>query len=297
MHQLHPSVDPETPDLRILPLKSLVEHEFNDIQRTEPLAKRLAAEGLLKNPPIVTQLDEGSALQGASSPTDGRFVVLDGANRTTALSLMGYPHCLCQVVRYAPPMVTLSTWHHLVTGMDAQAFVDGMHTVEGLSFGEVDLLHARAGLARRDYLAYVIQADGKVYAASPTQGVGTIHEKNALLNKMVDSYKEKGGLYRASTDNVEDARRLYSNLTGLVIFPNYEAAEVIALARDEELLPTGLTRHLIQGRALRINYPLSELKSDAPLAEKNTKLADWMKHKLMTKEVRFYAESTYLFDE
>jgi len=285
MHQLHPSQDPETPDLRILPLASLVEHEFNDIQRTQPLAKRLQAEGLLKNPPIVTPLDSE------------RFVVLDGANRTTALSLLEYPHCLCQVVRYEPPMVTLSTWHHLITGFDSQAFVEGMNAIEGLSFKEIDLLHARAGLARRDFLAYVIQADGKVYAAATTQAANTIHEKNALLNAMVDSYKEKGGLYRASTDNVEEARRLYTNLTGLVIFPNYEPAEVMALARDEELLPTGLTRHLIQGRALRINYPLSILKSDEPVADKNAHLSDWLKQKILAKEVRYYAESTYLFDE
>ncbi len=33
----------------------------------------------------------------------------------------------------------------------------------------------------------------------------------------------------------------------------------MALAREGELLLTGLTRHLIQGRALRTNFPLSEL--------------------------------------
>ena len=74
-------------------------------------------------------------------------------------------------------------------------------------------------------------------------------------------------------------------------------SEVMALARDEELLPTGLTRHLIQGRALRINYPLSILKSDDPVADKNAHLADWLKQKMLAKEVRYYAESTYLFDE
>jgi hypothetical protein len=291
-------LDPETPDLRILPLKLLVEHEFNDIQRTEPLAKRLQAEGLLKNPPIVTPLgSDGPSTGSGAVVEDERYVVLDGANRTTALNLMQYPHCLCQVVRYEPPTVTLSTWHHLVTGLDPQAFVDEMDSIEGLSFKGIDLLHARAGLARRDFIAYVIRADGKVYAASVTGGASGIHEKNALLNAMVDSYKEKGGLYRASTDNVEDARRLYSNLTGLVVFPNYEPSEVMALARDEELLPTGLTRHLIQGRALRINYPLALLQSNDSLADKNAHLADWLKQKLVTKEVRYYAESTYLFDE
>lgn len=285
-HQLHPSNDPETPDLQILALAKLIEHEYNDIQRTEPLAKRLQAEGLLKNPPIVTSMGD-----------DDRYVVLDGANRTTALNLLKYPHCLCQVVKYEPPTVTLSTWHHLITGIELDAFVDELDSIDGLDFKSIDLLHARAGLARRDLLAYVIRADGKVFSAALTKGNGTIHEKNAVLNAMVDTYKEKGGLFRASTDNLDDARQLYTNLTGLVVFPNYEPAEVMALARDEELLPTGLTRHLIQGRALRINYPLADLQSGDSLETKNARLGSWLKQKLATKEVRYYAEATYLFDE
>lgn len=286
-HQLHPSIDPETPDLQILPIALLVEHEYNDVQRTLPLARRLAAEGLLKNPPIVTPIADD----------DPRYVVLDGANRTIALTQLDYPHCLCQVVRYEPPTVTLSTWHHLITGIDQNVFADELDAIDGLNFKEIDLLHARAGLARRDLLAYVIRGDGKVFSAALSKGSGTIHEKNALLNAMVDTYKEAGGLYRASTDNLEDARRLYADLTGLVVFPNYEPSEVMALARDEELLPTGLTRHLIQGRALRLNYPLAELKSEEPLEAKNARLAAWLQQKLATKEVRYYAEATYLFDE
>ena len=59
--QVHPSQSTESPDLRIVALDELVEHEYNDAQRTAPLARRLAAEGLLKNPPIVAPLDEDDA--------------------------------------------------------------------------------------------------------------------------------------------------------------------------------------------------------------------------------------------
>ncbi|MBI2975534.1 MAG: hypothetical protein HYY33_01130, partial [Chloroflexi bacterium] len=277
-HQLHHLIDPETPDLRIVPLDRLIEHEFNDVQRTAPLARRLANETYLKNPPIATPLEAG----------DPRYVVLDGANRTQALSSLGYAHCLVQVTRYEPPFVMLSTWHHLVTDIGLQAFSSELDAIEGLEFREIDLLHARAGLARRDFIAYTIRADGTVYAAS-TPGSSTIHQKNQLLNAMVDTYKERGGLFRATTDNLDEARRLYPALTGLVIFPNYEPSEVMALARDGELLPTGLTRHLIQGRTLRVNYPLAELKSPDSLEAKNARLQEWLTAKMTSKEVRFYA--------
>src|SRR5688500_12969377 len=98
--QIHPYDYRETPDLRIVPLDLLIDHEYIAAQRTAPLAQRLQAEGLLKNPPIVAPLD----LDGG----DERFVVLDGANRTTALHTLGYPHVLVQVVDYETPFVTLS---------------------------------------------------------------------------------------------------------------------------------------------------------------------------------------------
>ena len=284
--QIHPSQSTQTPDLRILPLELLVEHEYNDAQRTAPLAQRLQAEGLLKNPPIVSPLED-----------DTRFVVLDGANRCTALQSLGYPHMLAQVVIYEPPHVTLTTWHHVITGLDLAEFSDGLTGLEGLEFRPIDLLHARAGLARREFLSYVIRADGKVFTARTEALRRSVHEQNRLLNAMVDTYKDRGRLYRATTDDLNEARQLYPELTGLVIFPNYEAAEVLTLARDGELLPTGLTRHLIQGRALRTNYPLSELASNDSLEAKNARLQAWLKQKLSSKELRFYGESTYLFDE
>ena len=284
--RVHPYESTETADLRIVALDRLVEHEYNDEQRTAPLAERLKAEGLLKNPPIVAPLDDVE---------DGRFVVLDGANRTTALQMLGYPNCLVQVVKYEDPPVTLTTWHHVIAGIALEDYVQAIHAIDGMNMEPIDLLHARAGLARRDLLAYTICADGRVYAARCESH--TLHQQNSLLNAMVDTYKNRGRLFRAATDHLNEAHRLYPDLTGLVIFPRYDASEVIALARAGELLPTGLTRHLIQGRVLRTNYPLGELCAPDSLAAKNDRLQAWMRRKLGSKEIRFYGEATYLFDE
>jgi hypothetical protein len=42
---------------------------------------------------------------------------------------------------------------------------------------------------------------------------------------------------------------------------------------------------------------LSELRSSDSLEEKNKRLSLWLAQKLSTKEVRFYGEATFLFDE
>lgn len=285
--QIHPSDLVQAPDLRILPIDLLVEHEFSDAQRTSPLAQRLQAEGVLKNPPIVSPIGGG----------DERFVVLDGANRITALSSLGYEYILAQVVRYEEPYVILTTWHHVVTEMAPQEFTDLLAGVEGVDFFAVDHLHARAGLARRECLMYVVRADGQVFVARPKLPGLFVHEQNQLLNALVNTYKDRGRLHRVMTEDIAEARRLYPEVAGLVVFPRYDPAEVMALARDGELLPAGLTRHLIQGRVLRVNYPLSEFKSGESLEAKNARLREWVRRKMASREVRFYGEMTYLFDE
>jgi hypothetical protein len=222
---------------------------------------------------------------------------LDGANRTMALSLLGYEYTLAQVVNYEESIITLTTWHHLIEDIDPKEFTSLLTAVEGVDLFEVDYLHARADLARRECLIYVLRADGKVFVARPKIPGLSVSEQNQLLNSLVDTYKDRGRLHRAMTESLDEAKQLYPHLSGLVVFPKYDPAEVVALARDGELLPTGLTRHLIQGRVLRVNYPLSELKSGDPVEVKNQRLKEWLRRKMASKEVRFYGEMTYLFDE
>lgn len=284
---VHPSDSAHGPDLRIVGIDQLIEQEYNDVQRTAPLAMRIATEGLLKNPPIVTPLSADS----------DKFVILDGANRYTALKGMGCPHILVQSVDYESDAVTLSTWHHVITAMDLDDFINGLRSVEGVEVIEVDLLAARAGLARRAYLFYALTSDGKVYASQRTGPWEIYRRTNRLLNDLVNTYRSKCRLHRTISDDLEEAIRTYPDFTGMVIFPKYEPVEVLLLAREGELLPTGLTRHLIQGRALRVNFPISELKSYDSIEKKNQRLKEWLSHKMSSREVRYYGETTYLFDE
>src|SRR3990172_164351 len=83
IHMTTPHFQHELPDLRILPIDHLLLHEEHDAQRSQPLGARLAADGVLRNPPVVAPL-----------PGEDRFVVLDGANRVTALAVLNIPHIL-----------------------------------------------------------------------------------------------------------------------------------------------------------------------------------------------------------
>jgi hypothetical protein len=55
---------------------------------------------------------------------------------------------------------------------------------------------------------------------------------------------------------------------------------------------------VIPGRALRVNLPLSILTDEGRTTDaKNEWLRAWIAHKLSDREIRYYQESTFLFDE
>jgi hypothetical protein len=276
------------PDLRFVPTEAVFPHEYHDEQRAGPLVKRLRESGTLKNPPIVTQVGDGMRVEP-------RYVVLDGANRSTAARAAGWPHLLVQVVRYEEPVVELHTWFHALTADARDILERGLAGIPGLEFRHQDRLHARAMLARREALACVVLNDGDVIVAN---GGRTLHERNELLNALVRLYQDRVPYTRVTSDSLSHARREHPEVQALVVFPRFDPAEVIDLASAGEHLPAGITRHLIRWRALRVNVPVS-LCEDAgmTLDQKRAWLETWTAERLSKREVRFYHEPTVLYDE
>lgn len=274
----------ERPDLQIVPIASLVPHEEHDTQRSEPLIRRIREAGTWLNPPVVAPMDER------------RFVILDGANRHYALSALGYSYILVQVVDYESDMVQLETWHHVVSGLSWFKFLRHICEVETLMVNSTDLLEARAALARRETLAYMVLSDNRAYSLNAN--AATIAGRTAALRQIVDTYKGRGILNRINTDSLRIARKMYPNAVAIVVFPHYQPVEILVAARDGVHLPPGISRHIIRGRAMRLHYPLEAFKENGEsLEEKNQQLQKWIQQRMAEKRVRYYAEPTYLYDE
>ena len=276
--------DPRLPDLRFVAVDSLVPHERHDEQRMVPLVRKLREQGVLKNPPIVAPLDD-----------EGRFVVLDGANRAMAARAAGLPHLVVQVVRYGDPGLQLSTWYHALVGFPHDELGLKLAAIPGLECHPETLTHARAVLARREALAFVVCGDGSVDILC---GGRDLTGRNDLLNAVVDSYRGDTRFLRVASDSLEAAQSRHPDVTALVVFPRFEPDEVIELATSGARLPAGITRHLVRWRALRLNIPLERLSDGTQSLEvKNRWLHDWVQEKLRQRQVRFYEEPTVLFDE
>ena len=274
------------PDLRIVPVDCLVPHERHDEHRMGPLAARLKEQGVLRNPPIVAPLPVAG---------EERYVVLDGANRTEAAREIGLPHFLVQVVAYEEPEVRLLTWNHALAGESARSLFDLLSSIPGVACAREPIAHARALLARREILAFAASpASGAITLAAP----GDFAERNRLLNRIVETYRERTRVYRVAPDSIEATLERIPEAVALVVFPRFAPAEVIELAATGEEMPAGITRHLVSWRALRVNLPIDLLAdTERSREEKQGWLGTWMRERVEEGHVRFYEESTILFDE
>lgn len=264
-----------TPLLRILPVDHLHPHEEHDSQRSEPLKQRILTETTMINPPLVAPMD------------DDQYVILDGANRVYAFSELGYPHILAQVASYDGGLVELSNWQHVVADWDGDQFIQHLRQLPEIAVNDGEDAAAIAHIRFRDDRICAVCSPGT-----------TIHERNAALRRIVAVYQQNARLHRTALDEPDEIWALFPDAIALIVFPSYRPADIIAAAQEHAYLPPGISRHIVHGRAIRVNYPLEALRDGTlTLEQKNADLLAWLQSKMANRQVRYYAEATYQFDE
>lgn len=275
----------DLPLLAILPVEKLILHEYHDPQRTPPIARAIRESGTLRNPPIVVPMrDENNS-----------YMVLDGANRVTAIDSLGLEHIVVQVVQADDEGLELTPWHHVVWGPSEEDLIDWM-----LALPEVIVKPSDSDMMTHypqhlQTLAFISCPHGEYYQLLTSHH--KLLRRMEMLNRVVDCYKERATLDRTQLTDIDALAEIYPDLSGLVMLPQFRIDEVLYIVSEGYLMPPGSTRFLISPRVLHINFPLEELAADKSLKAKNAALQDWMKARLAAKRVRYYAESTYLFDE
>lgn len=259
--------------LRFVPMEEVITHETTDPRRVERLARRIETEGVVRNPPVVARLQN-------------RYVVLDGATRTTALGRLGCPHLVVQEVDLAQGS-TLETWRHVIRGVTPEELLAVLTGVPVIS------LEPKPSEERGGEICFVTLRDGRALVARPKTGVDPF----TALTRLVSAYTEAAVVSRTLE---HDPRRLsswYPDLAGLIEFPEFGVGEVLAAADSGHLLPAGVTRFVVPGRVLRLNVPLDRLRAAQPIEEKNRWLRELLAEKERRGEIRYYREPVYLLDE
>jgi hypothetical protein len=282
----------ELPRLRIVPLSSILFHEETEPARLRRVAARLEEDGVLRHPPIV-----------AGSPRGRRYLLLDGAHRTLALKALGIRYALVQVVDYADRLIELDRWHHLLDSEDPKRFLKEVESLPGIQAtrqkppadgGSSPMKRSQyAQVILRDRTSLILQpADGR-----PREDRRWLDGAAPLLRRLVRMYKERGFLDRISYDEFDWLTTNYQRFSALVVFPHFSKEEIHRIARSREKLPAGITRHRIPKRVLRFNLPLWVLSRNLPAAELNRRLVEMIMDRTQSGRIRFYAESTFSFDE
>ena len=269
--------------LRVVRLDDVLLHEQIEKKRVERLIQRLKEDHLLKNPPVVSEYN-------------AKFILLDGATRITALKQIGCRDVVVQVVDYEAPGMALETWNHMLLDAPVDELFTSLRSVAGLKIDRTGAASASAALERRDAIATLLLADGQAYALR-TADDGKLEQQAKLLNQVAAAYEGRGQMYRVAHTDVERLHAEHGQLSALFVFPRYRPDEIRRLALNGAKLPMGVTRHIIPGRALRINIPLDVLTRDDPIEKKNVWLDEWMKARMRERSVRFYQEPVFLFDE
>ncbi len=268
--------------LRLVPLNDVLLHEQVEARRVDRLITQLRSDWLLKNPPIVTQYD-------------GKYILLDGATRVTALKRIHCRDVVVQIVDYAMPGLVLETWNHMLLDLPADQLLGTLARIPGVRLQPTSAEGAEQALNERTGVATIVPADGRVL--SLVGDTPDLERQAGLLNEVVASYEGRGEMYRVAHTDLERLLAEHGRLTALVVFPRFRPDEIQRLALNGTKLPMGVTRHIIPGRVLHIDIPLSILERDQPLQVKNAWLDHWMKEKMAERQVRYYQEPIFLFDE
>jgi hypothetical protein len=296
------------PELKIVPVKDIIIHEHFDKTRSPRLAKIIGEAAVLRDPPVVARLGGGKHRGG--NHRFGKYVHLDGANRITVFQeedLLNCQHILVQIVDYFDPeSVKLSSWCHL-TQQDKASFLSQLQS-KGIEPLPMDCNAARALLSEsEEVLCCLFFRDGDVFGVKGSSG---FESRLNSMNEVVRTYEGK-----IERDHLEPEKGEWkSQINGLfekhddcniiVVFPRFTPRQIVQIAsksaagentENEIKLPPGITRHIIsEGRALRINFPLSVLKAEGMSLETKNEM---LKEFLRKNKPRHYEEPTFMYDE
>jgi hypothetical protein len=206
---------------------------------------------------------------------------------------MAAPHHLVQVVDYSE--VDLDTWGHLIVGGLTEQEFETRRGERGLELTYTNLETAHRQLQTRQISAILSSPAGEICTLGHG---GDLRAEAADLRTLVSIYSGLSTIHRVNAPSLAELLPYYDDVVAMIHFPCYTPADILTLANDGDKLPTGITRHVISRRALRVNLPISLLIDEAcTTRQKNEWLAAWIKEKLARRQLRYYQESTFLFDE
>jgi len=272
----------ELPQLEIVPISDIIFHEDPDEERSVKLIEAIRKDNKLANPPVV-----------ATHPENHKYILLDGANRLTALQTLKIPDVVVQHVDLFDPGLIFLHWHHAVEKFSQHAFLEAIRNLPDIEILKSDSPKLDPN-ENGDLLCQIQFADASIYAV---RAHADLFQRVKDLRSITDIYKGFQFMDRVSYTNLEHLKHNYPQFCALVVFRKLHKKELIRVTDREIRIPSGITRIILPKRALRLNVPLDILRFDVSIEQKNYWLHNRINEQIKDKSIRFYREPTFLFDE
>ncbi|RME51578.1 MAG: hypothetical protein D6796_00545 [Caldilineae bacterium] len=266
--------------LYLLPLERVIPHEQTDPSRVERLVSRLQTESVLKNPPIVTEWE-------------GRYVVLDGATRVTALKAMGYRYIAAQVIPRDAEELDVRTWNHVLQHIEPERLLELIEDLPEVKSTPVEAAYVQDSMLELGGLCHLTFADGRTFIIQPAAPGSRLD----AMNRLVEAYIAAADVARTMSDTFDAASREYPDIVALVVFPVFSVEQILQISSLGKVMPAGITRFVIPGRVLRLNLDLTRLAADEPITRKRAWFHQFLRDLMARHKIRYYQEPVYLLDE
>ncbi len=276
------------PNLQLVPVGSVRFHEHPEHRRTLRLMERIEREAVLRNAPVVADMD------------GGEFLLLDGANRVSAFRELGYSHVPVQVVDYGDERIQLKGWHHLLVNGRALNLGEAFAALEGVQVKSVPQERLTRLLELREVFAVWVDETTACWGLFPETSAAMIgiHERIAVMERVVGAYEGQSKLERIKLADFSQLPEVIRSVEHqLCLFPVLSKNELLQMARENVMIPTGLTRHLIPGRALGLNLELGFMREETSLEQKRQHFQAYVDRLEMEGRIRFYEESVFVMNE
>jgi len=222
--------------LRVVAVADLVLHEAVEARRARAVVAGMELSGVLTDPVV------------AAPAPDGRWLVLDGAHRTTALGTLGIEFAVVQrmeldglepVVDTATPAARVDSWSHDIR--------DAHPTVVAAVLAAGQRGHAEGGSA--------------VVATASAAGTEVGVRSGPALSDRLEAMWALADCY-AGADYVrtQHADPAPPGTTVRVSWAPIRVTDLLDLAELGAELPAGVSRFVLPGRLLGLRVPLAELR-------------------------------------
>jgi hypothetical protein len=272
----------ELPNLRIIPISEIIFHEDPDEERATKLIEYIRKENRLKNPPVV-----------ATHSGTEKYILLDGANRLTALQALNIPDVLVQHIDLFDPGLIFLHWHHTVEKFTKDSFLENINNLLDITItksSEINLKSNDSG----DLLCQIQFVDQSIY---DVHAHTDLFQRVKDLRDITDIYKGFQYMDRVSYTNLDHLKSNYSQFCAVIVFRKLIKEELVEVTNHGMRIPSGITRIIMPKRALRVNVPLDILRFNVSTEQKNYWLQNRINEQIRDKSIRFYHEPTFLFDE